>query len=151
MTWKSNKCEILSNWRNLTVPPHHLYSLCSIWLLFQLSPWGCCTFITRECLFLLFFEGSWWGRKLRIYVCTHYTTCKKKCGHTYTHTGGGIKCDAKGAVSLAGHRDIWLQIYCRGLDGVLILPLRFYPNCYRQLLQCKGLILLGYCCTCRNK
>ena len=50
----------------------------------------------------------------------------------YTHTGGGIKCDAKGAVSLAGHRDIWLQIYCRGLERLLIPLLRVYPPQFVQ-------------------
>ena len=79
-----------------------------------------------------------WQEKVQVCVCTQ--------------EGDKMCCEAApGYMSLLGHRDIWLQIYCRGLDGVLILPLRFYPNCYRQLLQCKGLILLGYCCMCRNK
>ena len=38
-------------------------------------------------------------------------------------------------MSLPGHRDIWLQIYCRGLDGVLILLLRFYPRSPQALLS----------------
>ena len=50
----------------------------------------------------------------------------------YTHTGRGIKCDAKGAVSLTSHRDIWLQIYCRGLERLLIPLLRVYPPQFVQ-------------------
>ena len=69
----------------------------------------------------------------------------------YTHTGGGIKCDAKGAVSLAGHRDIWLQIYCRGLVGFLSCFYDSIPHSPQAVLSLTftssdplGLLLLLY-------
>ena len=53
-----------------------------------------------------------------------------------TQEGDKMCCEAApGYMSLLGHRDIWLQIYCRGLDGVLILLLRFYPRSPQALLS----------------
>ena len=57
-----------------------------------------------------------------IYVRTDLQQAKKG-----VYTGGGCE-----AMSLLGRRDIWLQIYCRGLERVLIPLLQVYPPQFVQ-------------------